>query len=147
MSRKQWIAGTVILNLLMSAGAMAQGVENDVTKPKQPPQPQHGPGSSEVFSHSVVRVKIADGGQGGWLFLPADPSPDKAPVVILCHGWNAILPRGYQAWINHLVMRGNIVLWPNYQDNLLTPTQQSVPNAVAAVKEGLHILQAGNYRV
>jgi pimeloyl-ACP methyl ester carboxylesterase len=92
-------------------------------------------------------VKIADGAQGGWLFLPADPAPVKAPVVVLCHGWSAIIPRGYQAWINHLVMRGNIVLWPNYQDNLLTPTNQFLPNAVAGVKAGIQILESGKYAI
>ena len=147
MNRKQWTAGTAILLLMMTVGAMAQGVENDVAKPKQPPQPQHGPGSSEISSHFVVRVKIADGGKGGWIFLPADPSPSKAPVIIFCHGWAAILPHGYQAWINHLVMRGNIVLWPNYQDNPLTPTHQALPNALAGVKAGLRVLQSGNYSV
>jgi hypothetical protein len=147
MNRKRWVAVTVILNLLITVGAMAQGVKNDIAKPKQPLQPQLGPGSSEISSHSVVRVKIADGGKGGWIFLPADPSPGKAPVVILCHGWAAILPRGYQAWINHLVMRGNIVLWPNYQDNPLTPTHQALPNALAGVKAGLRILESGNYSV
>jgi hypothetical protein len=44
-------------------------------------------------------------------------------------------------------MRGNIVLWPNYQDNLLTPTRQFVPNAIAAVKSGIQILQSGKYSV
>ncbi len=79
--------------------------------------------------------------------LPSNPTPSNAPVVILCHGWTAILPRGYQAWIDHLVMRGDIVLWPNYQDNLLTPTSQFVPNAVAAVKSGFQILESGQYGV
>ncbi|HTF68896.1 MAG TPA: alpha/beta hydrolase fold domain-containing protein [Edaphobacter sp.] len=144
----KWIAGRVVLSLLTTLSVMAQTVaENNVLKPKPPVQALHGPGSSEVSSHSIVRVKIADGGQGGWLFLPAEPSPNKAPVVIFCHGWSAILPRGYQAWIDHLVMRGNIVLWPNYQDDLITPTRVFVPSAVAAIKAGLQILQSGQYSV
>ena len=118
-----------------------------VAKPQQPAQPPRGPGGREVSSHSVIRIKIADGGQGGWLFLPAKPNPPSAPVVIFCHGWSAILPRGYQAWINHLVMRGNIVLWPNYQSNLRTPTREFVPNAIVAVKAGIRLLQSGNYGV
>jgi len=63
--------------------------------------------------------------------------------VIFCHGFSAILPRGYQAWIDHLVSRGNIVLWPNYQDNLRVPAREFLPNALAGVMTGLHILQSG----
>lgn len=147
MNKRQRFAGTATLFLLMTMGALGQEGTNNAAKPKPPSQPQRGPGSSETTSHSVVTVKIADGGQGGWIFLPANPSPGKAPVIILCHGYAATLPRGYQAWINHLVMRGNIVLWPNYQDNLLTPTRQLLPNAIAGVKAGLRVLQSGNYSV
>lgn len=117
--------------------------QSPVTTATQPAQPAKGPGGSEGFAHTIERVKIADGGKGGWLFLPSTPTPAKAPVVIFCHGWSAILPRGYQAWIDHLVMQGNIVLWPNYQESLRTPTAQFVPNAVAAVKAGLQMLRSG----
>jgi len=147
MNKRQRLACTVAVLLLTSVGAVAQSGINNDAKPRQPPQPQHGPGSSETTSHSVVTVKIADGKQGGWIFLPADPSPSTAPVIIFCHGWAAIPPRGYQAWINHLVMLGDIVLWPNYQDSPLTPTRQALPNALAGVKAGLRILQSGNYGV
>jgi hypothetical protein len=44
-------------------------------------------------------------------------------------------------------MRGNIVLWPNYQDNPLTPTRQALPNALAGVKAGLRVLESGNYSI
>jgi len=147
MNKRQWLAGPVAVVLLTTVGALGQSGRNDGAKPRQPSQPQHGPGSSEATSHSVVTIKIADGSQGGWIFLPADPSPSTAPVIIFCHGWAAIPPRGYQAWINHLVMRGNIVLWPNYQDSPLTPTRQALPNALAGVKAGLRILQSGDYSV
>ncbi len=144
MNLKQRFAGDVTVLLLITVGALGQEGANNDAKPRQPSQPQHGPGSSEATSHSVVTIKIADGSQGGWIFLPADPSPRTAPVIIFCHGWAAIPPHGYQAWVNHLVMRGNIVLWPNYQDSPLTPTRQALPNALAGVKAGLRILQSGN---
>ena len=147
MNNKLRCAGAATLCLLITMGAMGQAGATNAVKPKQPSQPQRGPGSSEVDFRSVGTVKIADGAQGGWIFLPDNPRPGKAPVIILCHGYAATFPRGYQAWINHLVMRGNIVLWPNYQDNPLTPTRQLLPNAIAGVKAGLRVLQSGNYGV
>jgi len=140
MNLKQVVLVGAIMTAFTSVISSAQSAVSS-TAPEQPKQPLHGPGSSET-SHTVLRSEIAGNGQGGWLFLPSDPSPKKAPVIIFCHGWSAILPRGYQAWINHLVMRGNIVLWTNYQDNLRTPTRQFLPNALAGVKAGLQMLQA-----
>ncbi|MBN9614794.1 MAG: hypothetical protein BGO25_20515 [Acidobacteriales bacterium 59-55] len=147
MNIKQRFAGAAAVLLLTTVGALGQNGISNGAKPTQPSQPQHGPGSSEATSHSVVTLKIADGSQGGWIFLPANPGPSTAPVIIFCHGWAAISPHGYQAWINHLVMRGNIVLWPNYQNSPLTPTRQALPNALAGVKAGLRVLQSGNYSV
>jgi pimeloyl-ACP methyl ester carboxylesterase len=138
---------SVSLLLAIVNCAAQEKTENNVSISKQPRQPLHGPGSKEVVSRTVVPVKIADGALGGWLFLPADPRPEKAPVIVFCHGWSAIFPRGYQAWINHLVMRGNIVLWPNYQENLRTPTRQFLPNAIAAVKSGIQMLQTEKYAI
>ncbi|HWB32841.1 MAG TPA: alpha/beta hydrolase fold domain-containing protein [Acidobacteriaceae bacterium] len=132
----RWIGVTVLAFALSVQPLSAQ----DMAAPRQPPQPASGPGGSEATSHTVLRVKIGDGGEGGWLFLPGDPTPKSAPVVIFCHGWSAMQPRAYQAWIDHLVKRGNIVLWPNYQANLRTPTRMFLPNALAAVKSGLEIL-------
>lgn len=137
--KMRWKSSGVLALILMSALQHVSG--QSATKPTQPPQSAHGPGSSEVFSHAVIPMKIADGAMGGWLFLPSSPAPAKAPVVVLCHGWSAIAPHAYRAWIDHLVRRGNIVLWPNYQENLRTPTRMFVPNAVAGVKHGIQILE------
>jgi poly(3-hydroxybutyrate) depolymerase len=117
------------------------------SKPEEPNQPTHGPGSSEVISQEVTHIKIADGGQGGWLFLPTEPRPSKAPLVIFCHGWAATLPRGYQAWIDHIVKRGNIVLWPNYQDKVFSPTGTVLPNAIVAIKAGFKMLESNQYGI
>src|SRR5207249_2362190 len=46
-------------------------------------------------------------------------------------------------WIEHLVRRGNIVIWPNYQDSLLTRGDQFLPNAVAGVRGALTDLASG----
>jgi len=123
--------------------ASAQSTQQPLqSNPVQPEQPLLGPGGSAKRSRSTVRIEIPGGAQGGWLFLPSNPAPTKAPVVIFCHGFSAILPRAYQAWIDHLVFQGNIVLWPNYQDNLRVPTREFLPNALAGVKAGLRILQS-----
>ncbi len=71
MNKKQRFAGAAAALFLITVGALGQEGTNSAAKPSQPSQPQHGPGSSETTSHSVVTVKIADGGQGdGYFFRP-----------------------------------------------------------------------------
>jgi acetyl esterase/lipase len=80
-----------------------------------------------------------------WIYEPADPKPASAPVIIFLHGWSAMKPRPYEAWIDHIVRRGNIVIYPRYQDDLLTPLRSFMPNATAAIKSALRELQTGDH--
>ena len=44
----------------------------------------------------------------------------------------------YGAWIRHLVQKGNIVIFPRYQKNLMSPSPKSfVPNVVRGIKDAL----------
>lgn len=113
--------------ILLSAGAAAQ---------TPPPQPKHGPGGSDYAHATFTRVEHA-GAQGWRLYLPSGPTPAVAPVVVFCHGWAALNEKNYEAWLTHLVRRGNIVIWPNYQDSLRTPAAQFLPNAIAGVRGAL----------
>jgi pimeloyl-ACP methyl ester carboxylesterase len=145
MHKTHKLKNLLLITLLTTTISFAQAKdESEASLPSQPIPPFQ---RSALSNHSGEPIRIGDGGRGGWLFLPANPVRATAPVVIFCHGWSAIRPRGYQAWIDHLVMQGNIVLWPNYQDNLRTPTRDFLPNAIVAVNEGLKILQTGRYGV
>lgn len=108
-----------------------------------PRQPLHGPGSSDYSHASVVAHEVRGGASGWWVFTPADPVPVTAPVVVFCHGWGALSPKPYRAWIGHIVRRGNIVIYPNYQDSLFTPGRDFLPNAIDGVRDALTDLSAG----
>jgi len=110
--------------------------------PKPPEQPPSGPGGKD-FTHAEVIAKLhGSGPQGYWLFEPAKPAPEQAPLIVFNHGWSAMDPRAYKAWIDHLVKRGSIVVYPLYQDSLRTPLKDFTPNAIAAVHDAIHILQS-----
>ena len=112
--------------------------------PTPPPQPAHGPGGADYAHLRVVAREMDQSAQGWWLFTPADPVPASAPVVVFCHGWGALEPDGYRAWIDHIVRRGNFVVWLNYQDSLRVPGAQFLPNAIAGVKAAFAYLDAGH---
>ncbi len=111
-------------------------------EPLPPEQPSWGPGGAEYPHAGVVTSSFGEGGQQYWLIEPRDPTPTSAPVVIFHHGWMILTPEFYRGWIDHLVRRGNIVLFPRYQGGPLTPREEFLPNTVAAVEAGLAVLQS-----
>ena len=96
---------------------------------------------------SVRRSEFGQGGKAYWLFEPAEPKPRSAPVVVLNHGWLAVNPGAYGAWISHLARSGKIVIFPRYQAAALTPPRDFLPNAIEAVHDALEVLDTGRGRV
>jgi acetyl esterase/lipase len=92
---------------------------------------------------SVRRYEIGVGPRSYWLFEPDEPRPEQAPVVVFFHGWFAVNPGFYGAWIDHLVRHGRIVIFPRYQNDVGTLPQDFLPNALAAVRDGLGALTIG----
>jgi pimeloyl-ACP methyl ester carboxylesterase len=104
-------------------------------------QPQTGPGGKQNLYAAVVKNRYGKGGEEYWIFEPDSPRPSTAPVIVLLHGWGGMNPLYYGAWIDHLVKRGNIVIYPRYQANLLTPIRDFTPNTLAAIKDAVRRLK------
>jgi len=109
-----------------------------------PTQPASGPGGAD---YRFARVASHDTGSSAadvTLFWPEDAEAKIAlPVVIFTHGWGALTPDHYRAWLDHIVRKGAIVLFPHYQDSLRTKPETFTPNAVAGVRRGLDWLSRG----
>jgi acetyl esterase/lipase len=99
------------------------------------------PSTANLARAEVIAQLRGSGAQAYWLFEPAKPSPETAPLIVFNHGWRAVDPRGYKAWIDHIVQRGNIVVYPVYQDSLGTPILDFTPNAIAGLRDAIHTLQ------
>src|SRR5262245_15616854 len=112
--------------------------------PSQPSQPLRGPGSSDYTHTGFQMSKHGQGARQYWLFTPDGPVPSQAPVVVFLHGWAATEPDVYGAWITHLVRRGNIVIYPRYQDRLGTLPNSFVDHAVGAIRDGLARLESAD---
>ncbi len=108
-----------------------------------PGQPATGPGGAEYVHSSVAFYDHATTADGYWLFLPATPTPDTAEVVVFLHGYGAYNPFCYGKWIKHLVAKGNIVIYPRYQKNLVWPRPDAFPeNAAKGILDALSHLEA-----
>lgn len=138
-------AAALIFSILLCSSSLADESDAAAVKPSPPKQPQRGPGGSEYQHRAVRETEHGEGGQQFWIIEPAQPKPKTAPLIIFIHGWSAMHPDTYRGWINHLAKRGNIVVYPRYQDRLLTPAVEYFPNVVASVRAALDVLkQAGH---
>lgn len=107
-----------------------------------PQQPAAGPGGSDLPHHSVRKQRFESGSAEYWIYEPEAPRPKTAPVVVFSHGWGAMNPVIYGAWIDHIVRRGNIVVYPRYQADLRTPVREFTPNVLTAVRRALAFLES-----
>ncbi len=128
------------LALLLLAALVIPACGDPVGGPT--PQQIPVPGSTE-YAHALVKESVFDAGTGKEvrLYEPDAPPLRSAPVVVFLHGWGGTDPAYYRPWIDHLARRGNVVLWPRYQESLLTLSIEFVPNMLAAVKAGLAHLE------
>lgn len=107
------------------------------TAPTPPGQRLQGPGGSD-YTHDGWRQSLHGVDAAAyWLFEPADPVPASAPLVVFLHGWAAIDPWFYGAWVEHLVRRGNVVLFPRYQSTLFSSPSDFAANAMTALRDGM----------
>jgi acetyl esterase/lipase len=121
---------SIMLALLLAAtAALAEEQRSGVVTaprmsgpPESPGQPASGPGGRDYEFGGVVAVHRGTETTGYTIFEP-EPKPASAPVVVLLHGY---LPRYepaeresfYREWIDHLVRKGFVVVFPVIHDVL-----------------------------
>jgi pimeloyl-ACP methyl ester carboxylesterase len=126
------LAATLALAVSLAAPAIAAPVT-------PPEQPASGPGGREYAFARVAHHTYGQGAEQYWIFEPQRPTsahaPSDLPAVVFLHGWGAMNPLYYGAWIEHLVKRGHTVIYPRYQESLRTPPAEMTGHALAAVRD------------
>lgn len=114
---------------------------------RAPARPEKGPGSG-AYPHAKTRQEqVGEDESGYWLFTPSSPAPDKAPVVLFLHGGRGLNPYDYGGWIDHIVRRGNIVIYPIFESpskwkNMRDTNAAKIDRALAATKAAIARLRA-----
>ena len=134
MFRKVFVAAALSVTLVVCSTSAFQ-------KASPPSQPETGPGGKQYLHTAVTKNRYGKGGTEYWIFEPDSPRPRTAPVIVFLHGWGGMNPLYYGAWLDHLVKRGNIVIYPRYQANLLTGIPEFTPNTLKAVKDAVERLK------
>src|SRR6516225_6345312 len=133
------IGWCVVLLLMATCDLKAEGDQpippTGLEPAKQEPDAPH---------QAVKRYDIGQGPRSYLIFEPDKPRPEeKVPVVVLLHGWFAVNPGFYGAWIDHLVRTGHVVIFPRYQNDIGTMPQDFLPNAMAAIHDAMGVLNDG----
>ncbi|MET0606866.1 MAG: hypothetical protein ABWZ80_10440 [Beijerinckiaceae bacterium] len=119
--------------LLAAALACGSAPSFATTPPKQPDK---GPGGAEypISSADVAKEAYGTGAQQVFVFRPTKGFEGPRPVVVFGHAINAFNPKIYGGWIDHLVRRGAIVIFPRYQLDSRTPRNELIGHAAAGVR-------------
>jgi acetyl esterase/lipase len=118
-----------------------QATSTPAQTPTAPAQPDTGPGGKQETNKAVIKNRYREKAKEYWIYEPDAPRPQSAPLIVFLHGWGGMNPLYYGAWIDHLVKRGNIVVYPRYQSTLLTAREDFIPNTIDAVKDAIKRLQ------
>ena len=82
-----------------------------------------------------------------WLFEPANPKPYTAPLIVFNHGWLSTSPVAYGAWIDHIVKRGNIVLFPVFHTGIISDPRNFTYNVIQVIKDAISKLTRNEVHV
>lgn len=135
---RPFVLALAALLLFLPSIALAESA----SPPTQPNQPTMGPGGSTYQFANVRTVHLGDSPRDVVIFLPEEVAPDDMPrldVVILVHGFMGVDPEMYRDWINHLVRRGAIVIFPVFQslDVVNDPPPSWPSNLLAGIQTAI----------
>jgi hypothetical protein len=134
--------GTLLLTALLALPVVL-GLVWPAAAAGPPPQPKTGPGGADYDVKDVVKKAYGEGSAQAFVFRPGGAATQPRPVIVFLHMPGAISPKYYGGWINHLVRKGNIVIYPRFEeDGGKTRFALMSGEAVKGVKEALAGLEA-----
>jgi hypothetical protein len=160
MLAERTILTLLTLLMVMSGNGLAAAQETTPVPPTPPTQPATGPGGAEyrydlvIGSHYGPEPDGITDAEGYWIFEPSADgvSPiadDPLPLVILIHGYFGTDPIHYRAWIQHIVRRGAVLVYPDYQplDTVIEheETRPTRPQLFAALHSAISELSSGEH--
>ena len=141
--RRTRLSGTLASGTLGLALLLALGLTWPAAAAGPPPQPKTGPGGADYEIKDVVKKAYGEGSAQAFVFRPGGAAAQPRPVIIFVHMPGAISPKYYGGWINHLVRKGNIVIYPRFEEEIgKTRFSLMSGEAIKGIKEALTGLEA-----
>ncbi len=125
-----------VLRATFAVGLLAVATAAQAASP--PAQPNEGPGGSGDRKLSITKRALGRPSAPTFAFYAASPAPETGrPIAVFLHGWGAVNPQVYGAWIDHLARQGWLVLFPRFQEVNRTKPSDAPATAAALVKAAL----------
>lgn len=112
------LAGGALADRMLAGGAWLS--VSPALATGSPGQPKSGPGGTDyaVAAADIVKKIYGEGNGRAAVFYPKGPADRPRPVVVFVHAPGAISPSWYGAWLEHLVRRGAVVVYPLYEETI-----------------------------
>lgn len=123
-----------LATLLAALLLASPGVGRAATPPAQPSQ---GPGGSDYAAGEVVKRGLGRANAATFVFHLSGRAETPRPVVVFLPAWGVTSPQAYGGWIEHLARKGNLVLFPRYQEVNRTKPSEATAAAAKLVREAL----------
>ena len=105
--------------------------------PAQEPQAQTDAANTLAIEGLSV-IDAYDDELGYYVFYTKESAVRARIPVVFVHGYGALNPMVYGAWIRYLAESGHVVIFPRYQKGLfVTSSEDFVPNTATAIAEAL----------
>ncbi|MFN3166072.1 MAG: alpha/beta hydrolase family protein [Phycisphaeraceae bacterium] len=128
----------IVLPLAVSVLIAVPAVAQADPPPTPPAQRASGPGGLDYAYRGVSVTRYGEGAEGYWVFEPRGVDKTKPlPIVGFVHGLNATSYGTSWLWIRHLVQKGNLVVYPQYQEGLLLDPKRFTGRSADAIAEAI----------
>lgn len=132
---KKYLFIVILLGVLLASGPTIAAEKSMATPPGQPAT---GPGGQDYPFSKTRATGYGSGAQRYWIIEPDQADDGKAlPVVLFAHGFGLTSHSAYRSWINHLVRRGNIVIYPVYHTGGVVDPKTFTNETATATRKAL----------
>ncbi|MEM6415802.1 MAG: alpha/beta hydrolase [Pseudomonadota bacterium] len=141
------VAGVVVLSLAaVACAATGPGASNSPTRQAGDSAMAQTDLDYEPITRAARFTKVGSRGEAAYIFAPRAKESGTAPLVVFFHGLAATDPFSYGGWIDHLVDRGNIVIYPVAENTKFDRARKIRRNAIVGVRSAINYLQQGRLK-
>ncbi|WP_230530773.1 dienelactone hydrolase family protein [Microvirga roseola] len=126
-----------LILLLLLGSCLAAPAAQATTPPRQP---EKGPGGADYKVPEVSKRAVGTASAATYVFHSTGAPSQPRPVVVFIHSWGAANPSFYGGWIEHLARKGNLVLFPRFQEVNRTKPADAAKYAADLIRKALAAL-------
>lgn len=136
----------LVLGVFWLCVALVTGaVSADTVTP--PTQPASGPGGKDYPYSRTLATGYGEGAERYWIIEPDKAGDRPLPVILFVHGFGLTNHTAYRTWIQHLVRRGNIVIYPAYHAGGIVDPMTFTGNTAKATRQALDRCDGNKHRL